>query len=84
MRASEATLHALQHQLDVLETAINSVYDEPEAFAVVFTPAGANRPLPPLPDALHPDLEATLDEDLAVWDKKRPKERGLLDAGEAG
>lgn len=78
MRASDATLHALQHQLDVLEAAVSSVYDDPEGFAEGFVPKGAGRPLPPLPGAL--DLEATLDEDIAVWDRKRPKERGLLDA----
>lgn len=78
MRASPKTLHALQHQLDVLETAINRVYEAPEEFAELFVPAGAGQPLPPLPRSF--DHEATLDEDLAVWDQKRPKERGLLDA----
>lgn len=81
MRAKPATLHALQHQLDLLEAAISGVYAELEEFAERFVPRGAGEMLPPLPDAL--DLEATADEDIAMWDKKRPKERGLLDAGEA-
>ena len=44
MRVSDATLHALQHQLDVLEAAVSSVYDDPEGFAEGFVPKGADGP----------------------------------------